>query len=351
MKRTHLLFLLLWSMFFVLSCSSVHNLEIETYNPAKITFPEEVKTVLIVNNSAQQPDSIGHRYLVNNKEENGLSVPSDSAAYDLCISLGEAIAMSPLFRDVRMCEDTLRRDAAFYESQAFSPEDIKLFCEDYEVDAVISLDELGFVTKLEEYKMGNIITESGIEVIASGVLRTFWPGIKEPYTFTFSDSLKWLEEGERTVYDTSAALSEKDVADAMRYLSAFIGNKMRVNFVPFWYNDNRWYYTNITSEWKRGTACAASGEWKEAASIWESMLAKEKKWTVRARLLSNIALSHELSGEFDKAVDFAGQSYRLFEENAGPDNAYTKAQKIYFEVLQKRREADSILSKQLNENN
>jgi tetratricopeptide (TPR) repeat protein len=137
----------------------------------------------------------------------------------------------------------------------------------------------------------------------------------------------------------------------MRYLSDVTGEKMHINFVPYWSFENRWYYTHISSEWKRGTVYAVANKWREAAALWEPLLSKTGKWKAKARLLSNLALCNEMTGNFEKAIDYAEKSSQLFEEHTGEEGDYTKLQKKYLEVLKERATNDVVLSKQLHENN
>ncbi|MDR1524431.1 MAG: DUF6340 family protein, partial [Tannerella sp.] len=291
---------------------------------------------MIVNNSAQQPGNTGHRYLCAGKEDTVMHVRADSTAYTFCLRLGESIAASPVFYDVRLCEDTLRRDSVFYDKRPFSARDIQALCDDYGVDALISLEKLVFLTETHESGLNTYFPETSVHVNIFGELRAMWPGQKEAYVFPFSDSLKWFWS-EDDYFDSYYARDiESGVRYAMRYLSAVAGEKMHVNFVPYWSYDSRWYYTGISSGWKRGTAYAAAAKWSEAAGIWEALLPGTGKWRPKACLLSNLALCNEIAGDFGKAIGYAEESCRLFEENAGEDDGYTKLQKKYLDVLRER---------------
>ncbi|MDR1380909.1 MAG: DUF6340 family protein, partial [Tannerella sp.] len=177
---------------FAVSCSSVRSMAIETYNPASITFPSGIGTVMLVNNSAQQPDAAGHRFMRNGKDETDAPVPADSMAYEFCLRLGEQIAASPVFYDVRLCRDTLRTDSAFYEKRPFSADRVRALCDDYGVDALISLDKFVFLTEMREERSNPYTFESSVRVNLSGELRVLWPGQKEVYAIPFADSLEWF---------------------------------------------------------------------------------------------------------------------------------------------------------------
>ena len=44
------------------ACSTINYVGIETYNPAEVTFPENVAKVLIVNNAVPQPEDAGYEF-------------------------------------------------------------------------------------------------------------------------------------------------------------------------------------------------------------------------------------------------------------------------------------------------
>ncbi|MDR1098505.1 MAG: tetratricopeptide repeat protein [Tannerella sp.] len=328
------------------SCSSIRSMEVETYNPAAITFPPEIRTVMIVNNAAQQPDGLGHRYIRSRGDDSVMFVPADSAAYDFCLRLGESMAESPVFQDVRICDDTMRKDSVFYDKRPFSKDAVEILCDSYGVDALISLDHFVFLTEVRESEFAGFPPGKSIHVRLSGELRALWPGQKEIYTFPFSDSLNWYRS-EDLYFDSP--VTPADVKYAMHYLSGVTGGKMHVNFVPYWSTGNRWYYTSMSSEWKRGAVHAAAGKWEEAAAIWEPLLSGTGNWRSKACLLSNLALCREMTGDFEKATGYAAECGRLFETYAGEDSDYTKLQKRYLEVLNERAKNDAVLSGQLRE--
>lgn len=348
MKKAHWVFAIVFVSFIFFSCRSFKVIEIETYNPSGITFPPEVKTVMIVNNSAQQPDGVGHNFKSFSKADSILSVSADSTAYRLCISLGKAMAESPVFNDVRICEDTLRRDSLFYNIRPFTADEVKAFCADYGVDALISLDKLYFNTVFYETDTKNFIMGNAISAEISGELRALWPGQKEVYAIPFTDSLAWFMDENQLFGDAVMILSMPDVKLAMFYLADYTGQKLHANFVPFWSEDQRWYYTNMSSEWKRGSVYAAAEKWAEAAKIWEPLFESANKWKSKAYLASNLALCNEMTGNFEKAVGYAEISYALFKEHNSESDP-VRMQEVYLGILKSRSEADQLLSRQLHE--
>ncbi|MDR2385322.1 MAG: DUF6340 family protein [Tannerella sp.] len=302
---------------------------------------------MIINNAAQQPDSVGHK--IDGYASKTISVSSDSMAYDLCLSLGKSISESQIFDDVRLCDDTMRQDSAFYKIKLFSKEEVNQICSDYGVDAFITLDKLIFNTNLTKaitdygFYFGN-----GIEVKAYGELRVYWSGEEKIYSFPFQDSLFWYNDA-ATFFSADEMYSQKEVQEAMWYLSSYLGEKLKVNFVPHWSIDKRWYYTNLFSEWKQAAVYAAKGKWTEAAACWDDILQKTINKKQQAQLYLNLALCSEIEGDFNKAIENAEIAHKLYKNVVSEEDQFVKNLKRYIEVLKKRLNNESLLSKQLRE--
>ena len=348
MKRKFLLFTAIITSLLFISCRSIRVIDVETYNPSAITFPPEIKTVMIVNNSAQQSDNIGHRYESNVKRDSVLSISTDSTAYYFCRALGKSMLESKIFDDIRLCEDTLRTDSLFYNVKPFSANKVRELCDDYEVDGIISLDKLFFSTLYQEFPSIHFNTyNTSLKMQISGEVRALWPGQKEAFVVPFLDTLSWIDESDlyHVIID---AIQNLKFTNILLYLSEYTGQNMHVNFVPFWVREKRWYYTAITSEWKRGTAYAVVEKWGQAAEIWEPLFGRTNKWKQKARLASNLAVCYEMTGDFKKAAEYAEISHSIFKESDIEGSSYTAIQRSYIEILKKRIDSDKILTQQLN---
>ena len=348
MDKNNFQFSIIFLTLLLVSCQSYRYIEIETFNPAVITFPPEIRTVMIVNNSAQQPDHIGHKYLElldMSDVDSVLNVSVDSMAYRFCLFLGQAIAESPLFDDVRICEDTLRHDSLFYMSQPFSVQTVEALCDMYDVDALITLDKLYYRTAFYNY-YANTMRMITAEII--GEMRMVYPGFQMAYVIPFVDTL--ILSTDEYYYMVNETFTIQDIQDAILVLTEHTAQKMQNNFAPYWTDDKRWYYTNVSSGWKRASVFAAAEKWEAAANEWRHLLTITSKWKQKAMLASNLALFHEIQGDFTRAIEYATLANTLFMEHTGEEDRLNVMQNKYLELLQKREEDDKTLSEQLGEN-
>ena len=348
MKPLSFVFLMLLMVLCFCSCQSYRTIEIATYNPAAITFPSEVRTVMIVNNAAQQPYNSLLQDLNEQAKDSAFSLSADSLAYYFCLSLGKAIAESPVFDDVRLSNDTFRTDSIFLISRPFTQYEVRTLCDICHVDALISLDRLYFKNAILKRTQNNYFNWNYLSIIITGELKALCPGYQTALTIPFTDSLQWATE-ESVYYNEVYKFTAEDIHTAMRYLSEFVGEKMHTHFVPYWDDEERWFYTKITSDWKRATINAIAGKWDAAAAEWHPLFDKAKKWELKAKLASNLALYYEIKGDFHRAIEYAETANTLFKNNTAEDDKYREMQQSYLETLTKRAEDDEKLSLQLRE--
>lgn len=333
-------------LFFLLfaSCSPVRYLGIETYNPSGITFPREVKSVLIVNNAVPQPEVPFESTIPNQRDS--VHIPADSAVFDFCRTLGVEIAASPYFEDVRLLDEGYREDKYFFTDRMLTADDVSLLCREHSVDAIISLDQLMFQIKESARKSSDFDFEGWMEIYVTGVLRAYLPERDTPLTSILISDTVHPQAG-YDILDVASVLVYPEVM--LRETAKLIAERSLVNFVPYWSNDVRWYYVSSNAAWKEATAYAALDRWEQAYEKWKTIYDKtpESSWQSKSRLTSNMALSKELTGDFAKALYWATESYRLLEEKSKESDRHLALQKLYIDVLKHRILADKRLNNQI----
>lgn len=326
------------------SCSSISYLGIETHNPAEVTFPDNVGKVLVVNNAVPQPPEVGYEYKLYGVLQDTAKVSADSALYDAAHAMGEAIVAMEYFNDVLLYHYPTRNDDEYFTDKKLKKEEVEALCEETETDAIISFDRLLFnLTKdITAYPEGFL--RASIRVDISGVVRTYLPGRETPLaTVLVSDSIFWEEEA-----------SDMDVLDflipppenILRVAGVYIGNVVYPYFVPHWQRESRWYFTGNSSRWKEATAYVAAEKWDLAAERWQAIYDRSNKEKEQAKATSNIALSYEMRGDFQQALDWAIKSKDLFIKNGEKANKETKLLTLYVEALKERINSDKKLNVQ-----
>jgi hypothetical protein len=105
---------------------------------------------------------------------------ADSALYDACKALGEAIADQPFFKDVRYVQRCRAQDEFFFQDTKLTPDQVETICDESGAEAIISLDRLLFNMEKDVFPFGEVMAGT-IKVQATAVLRAYMPGETTPW--------------------------------------------------------------------------------------------------------------------------------------------------------------------------
>ena len=327
-------------------CGTLNYIDIETYNPAEVTFPENVKKILVVNNSVPQSEDRGYKYTLLGKLQDTCKIQTDSIIFNTCRELGKAIVEENYFEDVLLYNDAIREDGLCYSDTKLTQDKVQASCNESGADAIVSYDRLLFdITKETSFVSDGYYTSS-FNAKATGVVRSYLPQREAPLaTIYVSDSLYWKEDA-YTVSMLDDFLPPP--SEALNILSEYLAKKVRPYFVPYWEKETRWYYKGVGTRWQEAAAYAANEKWDEASAIWKHIYERSSSWKNKAKTACNIALTCELKGDFKKAKEWADKSYALFKEHAGEKNNI-RLLDLYVQVLSARIQSDKKLNMQIGQ--
>ena len=333
------------------ACSPVRYIDIETRNSASITFPQDMRRVLIVNNAvAQQDVPFNSDY---HQLPDSITISADSTTYDFCRTLGETIAGFAGFDDVRLLEDGLRKDQQPLSAQVMTQDDVKRLCDEHETDVVISLDRLLFQLKeYNEYYAYGMDMFAVVDVAMEGVVRVYLQNRTGPLTTieltdTTTTPAYALTVEQKDIHSHEIVFSS-DKTDLLRVSAKMLADDARIHFMPYWNEDVRWYYVASGSRWKEASAYASSERWDKALEIWRTLYDRTPSWKQKARLASNIALGMELTGDLNEALNYAEQSHRLLSGHLTADNPTVERHERYVSVLSGRILEEQRVRLQMN---
>lgn len=329
------------------SCSSINYVGIETYNPAEITFPDNVSKILVVNHAVPQPTDVGCQFSLFGVKQDTCRMKTDSALMDACRGLGKAMVDGAYFDDVLLYHDPVRRDDVYYEDPKMTPSEVSALCRETGADAVVSLDRLLFETKKDVVAFADGFLTGDIGVKMSGVLRSYVPGRENPLATVYVADSLFFSEMAYSLDLLDQVLPSME--DAARISGEYLGSKSSPNFVPHWSNDTRWFYTGMGALWKEASAYAQAEKWDKATERWEHLYNKSGNWKTKAKAASNIALGYEMKSELKEAHEWASKSYDLFKKNEGEDSRDANLLQLYVEALLKRIRSDRKLNMQVGE--
>lgn len=347
MKKVTPLLIALAILLITNGCAGIKYLTVETREPAQVTLPSNVLTVVIANNVVQQPDDVGHDLIpLGSKQVERVEASSDSIAIFYTEALAQFLNEEDYFREVLYYNIPLRDDDHFFQEQPLLPETMNKIREEAGSDAIISLDKLLIETDKEEHFRQQGYTYSRLTGKIHSVLRVYMPTMdgKIP-TVQYSDSLVW--EG-FDIQDTRAYADAMIPSreEAMKILAVNAAEKMTNVFAPHWEMQDRWYYTSSSSLMREGQVLAQKAQWAEAIKKWEAYYSARSNKRNKAKAAHNIALAYEMIGNMDDAYKWAETANELFIDQTGSNSLESRRSQIYKIELERRRNNSNRLNMQ-----
>lgn len=322
MKKIARLFSIFILVFLLLSsCAGIKYFTVETQEPAQITFPNRVRSVVVVNNTVKQPRDLGHTVqLLDNVQVQNTEASSDSLAYIFTEALAQFVGEDDFFEEVKFLKTPLRSDNDFGEEAAISPEQMIEVLQAANADAIISLDYLNIETrKREQYRDYNL-SYMGLLASVQSVLRIYMPTMSGLLPTThYSDSLYW-EGFEMQDNYTDTDLTLPSTESAMNQLVVYAADKVSGVFSPHWIQQDRWYYLLPDSGMRKGVDFAAINQWQNALNAWTDYYNGEKNLKNRAKAANNISLAYEMMDDLQSALDWAIIAEDGFNKTTPPNS-------------------------------
>ena len=328
------------------ACGGINYIGIETRNPGEVTFPRDVRKVLVVNNAIPQPEKSGYTYTLMGVKQDTARAKADSALFDICTSCGLAILDASYFEDVLLFHDALRDStSSFLVDKELNRPQVNALCEANGADAVISLDKMLFTMDRKVTGLGGGFVNGTIKVHMNGILRAYLPTQDKPLaTVLVKDSIE-LQQAAEALEILDFYLP--DANNVLRLAGDYLGRNVAQYFVPHWSEETRWYYSSSNSRWKEAAAYASVGRWEEAAQLWSALYHSNASEKARAELASNLALACEMQNNLPKAHEWAEKAHDLFRKAGGDEAKEARLLKVYSDVLKARIESDQKLNEQM----
>ncbi len=349
MKKLTFFAITLFSILIFSSCAGIQYMSIETREPAQVTLPTGVKSVLVVNNVVQQPDDIGHNIKRLGKNQTDRTKASaDSVAIFYTEALSQFLDEEEYFDAVKYYEKPLRSDNDFWQEVPISPETMNELRNATATDAIISLDKLVLQTDWADFFRQEGYNYASMTGKIHSVIRVYLPSMEGKIPVVqFTDSMKW--EG----YDIRDGRAYADLIipsqeEAMKQLAVFSAEKMTKVFSPHWENQDRWYYTQMSSKMREGEMFAKSNQWFNAIEKWKESYEKEKNKLNQAKAAHNIALGYEMLDDMNSAYEWATTAADLFQQSTTTGSLERRRSVLFRNEIERRRDTSNKLNMQVN---
>jgi hypothetical protein len=269
-----------------------NSIQFEVLNPSEIAFPENIKTVALINRDIHCHDKSLVFYNYKGNWQNVDTIKNLKLANECLFYLSQVLRKGGRFEKVVNYNDT-----AFQSSQLPISPDRNSFVDRTRADLCIFIDSLRF---------------SGIHV--SGYPNLYQTKVNVSWSYTYrSDTVShtFLRNDSIVYYDYYRIISYQGkklyqisyLNLSCRDIGILLGNKLTQTWDPV----QQQYYHSQNYEMLRAERFARKNEWRRAAEIWNQQ-AKSKNRKLAAKACYNMAVSCEMMGYPDLAIEWLNKT-------------------------------------------
>ena len=344
--------ILLLTVLFMVSCSRSY-FPLQVLVPAEVSIDNRIKHIGIVNRTIPHK----RRKIVNFLEGfiSGESIMADRIGAEHCLDgLAEKLNNSPGFNAVIIRGVSLRGTG----TRSFPPplpwRQVESICRRYRIDALIVLetfdsnisyriDKRMVKRKVKKKNSKRKITVKvpkyygNLHIDVNSGWKIYYPGSRSIVDANvYSDRRAWSAEGYSKKEVRKNLPRKREAINLAGYNS---GVQYGIRISPTWLNVNRSYYVKGSPELKEAYRYVRTDDWDNAVIIWKRILADPDP-ELAGKAAYNIAVAAEVSGNLQKALKWAGESYRKYGN---------KSALKYIRIIRVRIEDEARLKEQLGE--
>lgn len=293
----------------LVSCGGLQSFTFDQLHPGRVTFPEQVRTVAVVNHTPSAPSPKKTLLTLGRLEGDGKLLTE---------TLAGGLADSRYFDQVVVSDSVLQNRG---EGDLLSQNVVDSLTQALGTDMILSVDQILLLTGKKEFYYPGFIPLTAFDLKIRPVVRAYIPSRLMPVTTLAEiDSLLW---------DFSPVLSDYDV---VKEGSAHAAYTLVDQLVPHWENTERVYFDGGTPAMRDAAVSLREGDWQEAGRIWKEAYNSIKKGKLKSRAAFNMALSCEMQGQMNEAVMWVERA----REAASTGSQEERAAVLYATVLQAR---------------
>jgi hypothetical protein len=316
--------------------------------PAPITFPPDIADLLIVNNSAKQPNSQGIIQIYNGKAINDFALDLDSVVWNTIHSFSVHAYKAHFFNSFSCYKQSLREDEEWMARVPLSQEFRRHIFDKQEFEGILSIDRS--LLKLESEVRNNMLERGfntsnyvDFRLELNLICSIYLYDRKNPLTtFTVTDSL--IYKG--SVWADSLFVFKDLPETLIAELTYNTGKKLTQQIIPLWTVKNRILYTGQSSRMREAFAFTKMEQWSRAESVWLIEFDKKTKNQDKAKIANNIAVANEIQDKLEVALRWAEKAKEYAANGSSEQLLFSD----YVKSLQKRIQDNHLLDIQWGNN-
>ena len=343
MKLYHLFILII--IFFLSSCSTSSVL-VSIQQPADISLPQEIKSVVVANRSVPTKKNLAGNIIEGIVTGEGIGTDKMGSKY--CVEgLVSILDNSDRFETKNIGDLELKGTGTSSFPPPLKWKKVRKLCNTYNADALIVLETFdsdsrilfGKPVRRTVKRKGKKIVEMRHKAILEMKIVSGWR-IYDNSKQNIIDENKFTELKEFSAWGSSNKDAESKLpyrGSALKESGDFAGFQYGKRISPIWIQARRVFYSGKEEDFKRASKEVKLDNWESAINIWKNMVNLNDK-KIASKASYNMALAAEINGSLDVAIDWAKKAKALGDKKANS----------YISILNKRKQDQVKLNKQLN---
>jgi hypothetical protein len=317
---------------------------ISVMNPPPVVLPASIKKAGILNRSIPTDENsvLATAHKINSLESRNMIKEGSEAALT---GLQNGLVEAKMFDELKPLDAVrLPNPGGGVFLPPLSWAEVEQICQSNQVDALFVLEV--FDTDLKVIPAApipkdlsnpvNIINAVQTPMDMVTTVKTGWRiyDSKNKYILDelpFANSITYTGSAVTVTANAEAILGRKE---AVKQLSNRMGYEYSDRVRPYWTKVTRDYYVKGTYNFKIAKRKARTGNWDDAAVLWEKET-KNTKRKIAGRACYNMAIINEINGNLDTAIQWAQKAYEDYNN---------KLALRYVNQLKNRKRKDKILN-------
>lgn len=327
------------------SCASnLYFTTLDVLKPAEVSFPLQVKSVIVLDNTAKQLRDMGHIDIdVHNRRTNVSVNATDSAAIFATTSLKDELKAISFFDKVDFSPINQNPNGYYNSSLSLTDKKVKSICSLYNVDAIIALNEILVIDTTQQ-----IFTSEGpFYCYLDAKVKTKWgiymPGLKAT-SVVFKDSFLW-ENSNYDLKDAIKGLPRRE--DAIVDACILTGSNSAQRMIPRWEKVDRFFFGSKDKTMTAAMDSIKYQKWEKSIELWKSLVEVTKSNTLKYKIYHNMAVTYEIMGNLDEAITYSQKSLQIYASNLVDTSKDGNLILFYNQDIRKRRNEVQLLQNQL----
>lgn len=306
------------------SCSTINTLYYDQLQPGKVSFPEAVRSVAIINN---MPTIVGGEKELS--QTDGVLEGDGKIAAE---ALAQGIAATGYFDEVIICDSALCQLKVVlknhqgvkkeWQGNVLDKNTADEWLDKLGVDMLLSFERI-YIELKENTAMDGLLPVPVVDGAISTVLRAYVPERSKPiFRVNSQDTIFW---------EPGPSLSFTKI---VKESSEFAASILVPYLLPSWDEAVRNYFDGGSVEMRDAGVYVREHNWEEAALLWKKIY-DTKKGQKKMRAAYNLALYSEMQGNLTQAKAYIDEAIALVKPET-VDATLVRAYQLQLDAYEKK---------------